>query len=92
MASPARSSFRNRWRATDYRKDEFDAFSAGGPAEEEGDGKPRPVVVQKRPGRNQPCYCGSGKKYKKCHLPQDEQFSAAGAGQGGKEESEPEER
>lgn len=21
----------------------------------------------KRPGRNQPCYCGSGKKYKLCH-------------------------
>jgi uncharacterized protein len=19
------------------------------------------------PGRNDPCYCGSGKKYKKCH-------------------------
>ena len=23
-------------------------------------------------GRNDPCYCGSGKKYKKCHLPADE--------------------
>jgi len=23
-------------------------------------------------GRNDPCYCGSGKKYKKCHLEQDE--------------------
>ena len=23
-------------------------------------------------GRNDPCYCGSGKKYKKCHLPEDE--------------------
>jgi len=20
-------------------------------------------------GRNAPCFCGSGKKYKKCHLP-----------------------
>jgi hypothetical protein len=26
-----------------------------------------------RPGRNDPCYCGSGKKYKRCHLPIDEQ-------------------
>ncbi len=25
-----------------------------------------------RPGRNDLCYCGSGKKYKKCHLPEDE--------------------
>ena len=23
-------------------------------------------------GRNDPCYCGSGKKYKKCHLREDE--------------------
>jgi hypothetical protein len=25
-----------------------------------------------RPGRNDPCWCGSGKKYKKCHLLQDQ--------------------
>ncbi len=24
-------------------------------------------------GRNDPCYCGSGKKYKKCHWLQDEE-------------------
>jgi hypothetical protein len=24
-------------------------------------------------GRNEPCHCGSGKKYKKCHLEKDEQ-------------------
>jgi preprotein translocase subunit SecA len=26
-----------------------------------------PVRVEKTPGRNEPCYCGSGKKYKQCH-------------------------
>ncbi len=26
---------------------------------------------KKRPGRNDPCWCGSGKKYKKCHLNDD---------------------
>ena len=26
-----------------------------------------PVQVEKLPGRNEPCYCGSGKKYKQCH-------------------------
>ena len=26
----------------------------------------------KNTGRNDACPCGSGKKYKKCHLPQDE--------------------
>ena len=25
-------------------------------------------MVRKKVGRNDPCYCGSGKKYKKCHL------------------------
>jgi SEC-C motif len=24
------------------------------------------------PGRNEPCHCGSGKKYKNCHLDKDE--------------------
>ena len=33
----------------------------------EADMKPRPVVrVGKKVGRNDPCPCGSGKKYKKC--------------------------
>jgi len=26
-----------------------------------------PVVASKKVGRNDPCFCGSGKKYKKCH-------------------------
>lgn len=26
----------------------------------------------KTPGRNEPCHCGSGKKYKQCHLVKDE--------------------
>jgi len=25
------------------------------------------VRVEATPGRNDPCHCGSGKKYKKCH-------------------------
>ena len=28
------------------------------------------------PGRNDPCWCGSGRKYKKCHLPDEERTSA----------------
>lgn len=27
----------------------------------------------KRPGRNEPCHCGSGKKYKHCCLTKDEE-------------------
>ncbi|MDE3164288.1 MAG: SEC-C domain-containing protein, partial [Acidobacteriota bacterium] len=30
-----------------------------------------------RPGRNEPCWCGSGKKYKKCHLAADEERDRA---------------
>jgi preprotein translocase subunit SecA len=38
----------------------------------DGEAKPRPkqeTVVRQQPrvGRNDPCPCGSGKKYKKCH-------------------------
>ena len=32
-----------------------------------------PAQKQPRPGRNDPCWCGSGKKYKRCHLPADKQ-------------------
>ncbi|MDK2794485.1 MAG: preprotein translocase subunit SecA [Caldanaerobacter sp.] len=32
----------------------------------EGDNKKQPVVKEKKVGRNDPCPCGSGKKYKKC--------------------------
>jgi hypothetical protein len=42
--------------------------------EETGGGEssaPRAPLV--RPDRNDPCWCGSGKKYKKCHLAADEE-------------------
>jgi len=29
--------------------------------------KPQPIKVEKKVGRNDPCPCGSGKKYKNCH-------------------------
>jgi preprotein translocase subunit SecA len=40
----------------------FEPMAAGGePAVQ------APVRVEKTPGRNEPCFCGSGKKYKLCH-------------------------
>ena len=42
---------------------------AGEDAEEE---EPAPEPPPVKPGRNDPCWCGSGKKYKKCHLAEDE--------------------
>ncbi len=34
---------------------------------------PEPIRRVPAPGRNDPCWCNSGKKYKKCHLESDEQ-------------------
>ncbi len=31
---------------------------------------PKPQTPKKKIGRNDPCWCGSGKKYKKCHYPE----------------------
>ena len=41
-----------------------EAAAAAGQADK---GKPMPVHVEKKVGRNEPCPCGSGKKYKHCH-------------------------
>ena len=32
--------------------------------------RPRPATGG-APGRNEPCWCGSGQKYKRCHLDAD---------------------
>ena len=66
-----------RWQAAEYHKDEVGQFAmtggdgngngaGGGDGEDE---KPVPVRVEKKPGRNEQCWCSSGKKYKKCHWP-----------------------
>jgi len=33
-------------------------------------GNTQPIVHHQSLGRNDPCWCGSGKKFKKCHYPQ----------------------
>ncbi|OGW82018.1 MAG: hypothetical protein A3G33_04530 [Omnitrophica bacterium RIFCSPLOWO2_12_FULL_44_17] len=37
--------------------------------------KPEPVHVEHKAGRNDPCPCGSGKKYKKCCLTKESMAS-----------------
>ena len=44
-----------------------------------GSDKARPVRKDKKPGPNDPCYCGSGKKYKKCHMQADQAEAAKAA-------------
>jgi len=62
-------------RRTDYsrmsaRKDEFSRGGASRPGQPRRDQEPQklqPVRVEQKIGRNDPCPCGSGKKYKNCH-------------------------
>jgi hypothetical protein len=37
--------------------------------------RPPPAIRGPVPGRNAPCHCGSGRKYKKCHLDEDSRGS-----------------
>ena len=50
------------------QKSDFDSYgSGGGDAPEKRQQQMAPVRVDKKVGRNEPCPCGSGKKYKHCH-------------------------
>ncbi|MBN1301554.1 MAG: preprotein translocase subunit SecA [Melioribacteraceae bacterium] len=50
-------------------KDSVTNLGIQGSQQDEGArrGKQKPVTVEKQVGRNDPCPCGSGKKYKHCH-------------------------
>ena len=52
------------------RRDEMNNLKTSRSELATNSGEPRtqaPVHVEKRVGRNDPCPCGSGKKYKNCH-------------------------
>lgn len=42
-------------------------LQTGGGSKEEEKPKSEPIKKEQKIGRNDPCFCGSGKKYKKCH-------------------------
>jgi preprotein translocase subunit SecA len=46
-----------------------------------GDGGPRPARSKMTIGRNDPCWCGSNKKYKHCHMREDEASGQQAGGQ-----------
>ena len=48
-------------------KSDFSQYSSTGGGTPERNQKAEPVRVDKKVGRNDPCPCGSGKKYKMCH-------------------------
>lgn len=54
-------------------KSDFSQYSSTGGGSQEKNQRPtEPVRVEKKVGRNDPCPCGSGKKYKSCHGAQHE--------------------
>ena len=59
-------------------KSDFTNYSstADGPGQDKNK-KTDPVRVEKKVGRNDPCPCGSGKKYKQCHGQQMEDSPGA---------------
>jgi preprotein translocase subunit SecA len=61
------------WEDEDWEDEEWEE-DAGGGAEPPPAGPPKPLPFERsgpRIGRNDPCWCGSGKKYKNCHLARD---------------------
>jgi preprotein translocase subunit SecA len=48
-------------------KSDFSQYSSTGGGNQERNQKTEPVRVDKKVGRNDPCPCGSGKKFKQCH-------------------------
>ena len=51
----------------DVNKLQASRMQAAAQAGQEERQKPMPLHAEKKAGRNDPCPCGSGKKYKNCH-------------------------
>jgi preprotein translocase subunit SecA len=49
------------------QKSDFSQYGTSGGGQAPGERRTEPVRVDKKVGRNDPCPCGSGKKYKNCH-------------------------
>ncbi len=49
----------------------FDSVAAGAGQLPPKAQQAQPMHRQEKPGRNDPCWCGSGKKYKSCHMNDD---------------------
>jgi preprotein translocase subunit SecA len=64
-----RVTVRTAEQAEQEEKTQTTQTTGGGPtARTSGNGRPTSQTAPSRlPGRNEPCWCGSGKKFKKCH-------------------------
>lgn len=65
-ARPVQRMDMSRYRT---QKDEASAGNQSDPTKQDTRENQRvePVHAEKKPGRNEPCFCGSGKKFKHCH-------------------------
>ncbi len=66
QAAPEQKTDYSKYRT---QKDESESglMNNGAAEKERPQRKIEPIRVEKKVGRNEPCPCGSGKKYKKCH-------------------------
>ena len=67
--APAQQAPLQRPQYTESRTDLTDPAQRAAAARDtrEQQGPVQPIVAEKLPGRNDPCPCGSGKKFKNCH-------------------------
>ena len=67
--APVQQPPRQRPQYTESRADLTDPAQRAAAARDtrEQQGPVQPIVAEKLPGRNDPCPCGSGKKFKNCH-------------------------
>jgi preprotein translocase subunit SecA len=54
-------------------------FRAGGGSSGAAETAPQPHRTTRKVGRNDPCWCGSGKKYKSCHMREDLEKAHSGS-------------
>lgn len=64
QAAPEQKTDYSRYRT---ERSDMDSEDKSQPQPNRDKPKITPVHVDKKPGRNDPCFCGSGKKYKNCH-------------------------
>jgi preprotein translocase subunit SecA len=64
LMQPARPEDQAKQIEKKQQQQQKDLQFQAGPAQAEA---PKPVRSAAKVGRNDPCPCGSGKKYKKCH-------------------------
>ena len=67
VAAAASEMPRNKPQYTEHKADLSDPNQTAAAQRDTREAKREPIRADKTPGRNEPCPCGSGKKFKSCH-------------------------